>query len=138
MCFAKRNPRARSSVRFAELSVFLRKHIRLGDEFDAEMERSGRDNERKDGLGHSECRADLHEVGQVFFHQLCGERQDVPDAVPSVAERPFGPADDGSGNVAVGGCFSCFVQILFLLGEKSESLFKKIAYTEWLINVLFS
>lgn len=113
MCFAKGNPGARSPVRLAKLSVFLREHLRLGDEPDVEMEGSRCHNEGKDGSGNTERRAHLHEVRQVFFYQLCGPRQDFPDAVQSLAERAARPANDGAGNVAVGGCF-LFCALLFL------------------------
>lgn len=99
---AKRHPPARSVVRHPKLPLFLRQHLRLGDEHRAQMEERDGHHQRENGHRHTERRPDLHQDGEVFLHQLRGQGQGLPDAVQGVAKRAHGQADEPAGNVAVG------------------------------------
>lgn len=99
---AKGNIGARPPVRLAKLPLLLREYFRLGDERDDKMERRVGDYERENGARHSERDSLEDESREVLSDQLRGQRQDLLDALPRLAERAPGPAVDSARNVAMG------------------------------------
>lgn len=82
--------------------MFLREHLRMGDQRYVEMEGRRLYNQRKNRKSYTERSFNMYENGKVFFYEFRSQGQNVFDVVSSLAKCSYGPTHDTSRNVAMG------------------------------------